>query len=169
MVHSVELVFDTATEAAVRNIWAALTDNGIPAQAPSSRPHATLTVADRIDGRVDALLAPLTERLPLPCLIGAPLIFGRAKAVLARLVIPSIELLDLHAEVYRRCLPHLTPAPMPHTAPGQWTGHVTLARRIGPRELARAVQLAARPAEIAGTVVALRHWDGERRVEQLIG
>ena len=56
MVHSVELVFDPDTEAAVRRIWDGLREAGIPSQAPASRPHATLTVAERIDPEVDALL-----------------------------------------------------------------------------------------------------------------
>jgi hypothetical protein len=47
---------------------------------------------------------------------------------------------------------------MPHTEPGQWTGHVTLARRVGPDQLARAVELAGRPTEITGSVDGLRHW-----------
>ena len=101
MVHSVELVFDADTEAAVRQIWSDLRDAGIPSQAPASRPHATLTVAERIDPAVDALLARLADRFPFPCRIGAPLLFGRAKVVLARLVVPTIELLDVHDEVCR--------------------------------------------------------------------
>ena len=109
MVHSVELVFDPDTESAVRQIWDELRDAGMPSQAPASRPHATLTVAERIDPDVDDLLAPLAGRLPLPCAIGAPLFFGRAKAVLARLVVPTAALLDVHAEVHRLCLPHLIP------------------------------------------------------------
>src|SRR5690606_3584907 len=148
MVHSIELVFDTTVETAVRDIWSTLARHDLRSPAPGSRPHATLTVAERIDDAVHEALAPLTERLPLPCVIGAPLIFGRGRAVLARLLIPSGELLELHAAVYRGSLPHLTPGPMPHTEPGQWTGHVTLARRVGPDQLARAVELAGRPTEI---------------------
>ena len=53
MVHSVELVFDPDTEEAVRHIWDGLREAGIPSQAPASRPHATLTVAERIDPEVD--------------------------------------------------------------------------------------------------------------------
>ena len=114
MVHSVELVFDPDTEAAVRHIWDGLREAGIPSQAPASRPHATLTVAERIDPEVDALLGVAGDRFPFPCRIGAPLLFGRAKAVLARLVVPTTELLDVHAEVHRLCLPHLSPGPMPN-------------------------------------------------------
>ena len=103
MVHSVELVFDPDTEEAVRRIWDGLREAGIPSQAPASRPHATLTVAERIDAEVDALLRTLSARFPFECRIGAPLLFGRAKMVLARLVVPTTALLDVHAEVHRLC------------------------------------------------------------------
>lgn len=169
MVHSVELVFDESTETAIRVIWAGLADAGLPSQQPTTRPHATMTVAERIDDAVDTVLAPLADRLPLPCTIAAPVLFGRDRVVLARLLVPSIELLDLHAEVHRRCLPQLSPAPMPHTAPGHWTGHVTLARRLRPAQLAHALRIAARPAEITGSVIGLRRWDGDRRTEHPIG
>jgi hypothetical protein len=165
MVHSVELVFDPDTEAAVRHIWDGLREAGIPSQAPASRPHATLTVAERIDPEVDGLLVGLTDRFPLPCRIGAPLVFGRAKLVLARLVIPTAELLDLHAEVHRLCMPHLSPGPMSNALPGQWTGHVTLARRVVPGQLGRALRIAGKPTEIRGGVIGLRRWDGNSKRE----
>jgi hypothetical protein len=165
MVHSVELLFDADTEAAIRHIWDDLRDAGIPSQAPASRPHATLTVAQRIDPAVDELLVVLADRFPFECRIGAPLLFGRAKVVLARLVVPTIELLDVHAEVYRLCLPHLQPGPMPNAQPGHWTAHVTLARRMVPAQLGRALRIAGKPAEIAGSVIGLRRWDGNAKRE----
>ena len=133
MVHSIELVFDPDTEAAIRRIWEDLAAAGIPSQAPASRPHVTLAVAERIDPDVDELLSPVAQRLPLGCAIGAPVLFGRANVVFARLVVPTSELLALHAEVHRLCLPHLVPGPMANSLPGQWTAHVTLARRVGGR------------------------------------
>jgi hypothetical protein len=160
VVHSVELVFDPDTEAAVRHIWDGLRFAGIPGQAPASRPHATLTVAERIDPEVDSLLAGLVPRFPFPCRIGAPLFFGRAKAVLARLIVPTTELLEVHADVHRLCLPHVSPGPMPNALPGQWTGHVTLARRVVPGQMGRAIRIAGKPTEIVGSVVGLRRWDG---------
>jgi 2'-5' RNA ligase len=169
MVHSVELVFDADTEATVRHIWDELREAGIPSQAPAGRPHATLTVAQHIDDDVAPVLQPFTARLPLPCHVGATLIFGRSAGVLARLLVPSPELVDLQAEVYRACVPLMTPAPMPHSEPGQWTPHVTLARRIAPPRLVTALRIAGRPAEITGSVVGLRHWNGEKRTERLIG
>jgi hypothetical protein len=168
MVHSIELVFDSETEAAIRRIWAELAAVGIPSQAPASRPHATLVVAEHIAADVDGLLGSVSQRLPLGCVIGAPLLFGRAKVVLARLVVPTSELLAVHAEAHRLCLPHVTPAPMPNCLPGQWTAHVTLARRVGGAHLGRALRVAGRPAEIHGSIAGLRRWDGNKKVEHLI-
>ncbi|MGH3968080.1 MAG: 2'-5' RNA ligase family protein, partial [Mycobacterium sp.] len=70
--------------------------------------------------------------------------------------------------VHRRCLPHASPAPMPNSDPGQWTAHVTLARRVGGAQLGRALRIAGRPAEIHGTITGLRRWDGNKRVEHPI-
>ncbi|CDO29893.1 2'-5' RNA ligase family protein [Mycolicibacterium porcinum] len=169
MVHSVELVFDPDTEAVVRGIWDTLRDKDIPSQAPASRPHATLIVAQHIDAAADAVLTELVDRFPLSCHLGATLIFGRSAGVLARLLVPTDELLKVQADVYRLCLPFMDPAPMPHAEPGNWTPHVTLARRVAPARLATAVRVAGRPAEIVGQVTGLRHWDGDKRLEHPIG
>lgn len=169
MVHSIELVFDRDTEAAIRNIWQALAVAGIPSQAPASRPHVTLAVADRIAADVDELLGAVSEQLPLVCLIGAPVLFGRATAVFARLVVPNSELLALHAQVHRLCGPHLTPQAMPNSLPGQWTAHVTMARRVGGAQLGRALRIAGRPAQLDGSFTGLRRWDGDKKIEHPIG
>jgi 2'-5' RNA ligase len=168
MVHSIELFFDRDTEAAIRRIWADLATVDIPSQAPASRPHVTLAVAERIAPDVDALLRPVAQRLPLGCAVGASLLFGRSNAVLARLIVPTAGLLALHAEVHRVCGPYLMPGPMPNSLPGQWTAHVTLARRVGGAQLGRALRIAGRPSEIRGTMAGLRRWDGNKRVEHLI-
>ena len=169
MVHSIELVFDRDTEAAIRGIWEALATNGIPSQAPASRPHVTIAVADGIAADVDELLGAVTERLPLACLIGAPVLFGRTTAVFARLVVPTSELLALHAQVHRLCGPHLTPGPMPNSLPGQWTAHVTMARRVGGAQLGRALRIAGRPAQLDASFTGLRRWDGNKKIEHPIG
>ena len=166
MVHSIELVFDADTEAAIRHIWDELREAGIPSQAPASRPHATLTVAERIDPEVDELLAALADRFPLPCRIGAPLFFGRAKAVLARLVVPTAALLDVHAEVHRLACRTCIRARWPNAMPDEWTAHVTMARRVMPAQMGHAVRIAGKPQEIKGAIAGLRRWDGnaKRRV-----
>jgi len=168
MVHSIELVFDRDTEAVIRRIWADLAGAGIPSQAPASRPHVTLVVAERIAAEVDELLTPVSKRLPLVAAIGAPVLFGRANVVFARLVVPTSQLLALHTEVHQLCLPYLVPASMPNSLPGQWTGHVTLARRVGAAQLGRALRIAGRPTQIDGGFAGLRRWDGNKRTEHLI-
>lgn len=169
MVHSIELVFDAHIEAAIRRVWADLAGAGIPSQAPASRPHVTLAVAESVDPEVDGMLGPVAQRLPLHCAIGAPVLFGRANVVFARLVVATSELLALHAEVHRLCGPHLVPGPMPNSLPGQWTAHVTLARRVGGHQLGRALRIAGRPAQIDGRFAGLRRWDGNKKAEFLIG
>lgn len=168
MAHSIELLFDPDTEAALRRMWDKLGVERIPSRIPPGRPHVTVAVAQRIDADVDELLRPVARRLPLRCVVGAPLIFGRGNVVLTRLVVPSGELLDLHAEVHRLCGPHLLPEPMANSLPGHWTAHVTLARRLDGAYLGQAVEIAGRPVQLDGQFTGLRRWDGDKRVEHSI-
>jgi 2'-5' RNA ligase superfamily protein len=168
VVHSVELLFDPDTESAIRGVWQALSDAGLHSPAQTSRPHVTMVVADEVGSDVDELLGPVVARLPIPCMVGAPMLFGRSTFVLVRLVVPSTELLSLQAEVLRVCTPYLTPGPAPNTLVGQWTPHVTLARRVDPSQLKRAFGIRRLGREIQGTVVGLRRWDGNDRVEYVI-
>lgn len=171
MAHSVELLFDPVTEAAVARDWAALADAGLPSQAqhpsPANRPHVTLTVAQRIEPAVDAALRESAGRLPLDCRIGAPMIFGRTTLSLVRLIVPAAGLLQLHESVDGICLPYLSPTPFPHARPGEWTPHVTLARRLAPSDLAAALEVIGLD-DAAGTFAGLRRWDGDARVDTLI-
>lgn len=169
MVHSIELLFDAGTEATIRGVWEALADAPeVVGQTPAGRPHVTLAVADRIDEDVDVLLRPLTEWLPLRCTVGASLLLGRSQAILARLIVPSARLLALHAEVHRLAAPHLQPTPVPTSLPGQWTPHVTLARRVAGPTLSAAVGVAANPPALEGGFAALRRWDGDAKLDYLI-
>lgn len=172
MVHSIELTLDDQTDAAIRDIWRALAEEGVPSQAghrsPSNRPHVTVTVAAGLAGGIDADLVPLLDRLPLSCRIGAPMIFGRGPYTLVLLAIPSAGLLDLHAQVHRICLPHTESGLLHHTLPGQWTPHVTLARRVGAELLDRALTVVATGTDIEGSFAGLRHWDGDAKHEVTI-
>ncbi len=169
MVHSVELLFDDETDAAMRRIWDDLSDAGVRSLAsstsPNNRPHVTLSVAEHMADAVDVALRPLLGMLPLRCTIGAPMLFGAGPFTLVRLLIPSAELLRLQAEVHAVCLPHMTPGPLPHADPGGWTPHVTMARRVRPDKLADALSLRRMSRDRKGTAVAIRHWDGDNRVE----
>jgi hypothetical protein len=173
VVHSVELVFDADTDARIRGAWDDLGAVGVRSQAavksPSNRPHVTLVVAQQMTDDVDDVLVPVLSRLPLACRIGAPLLFGSGPFTLVRLVVPSDELLALHAEVHRVCLPFMSPAPLQHAEPGDWTAHVTLARRMDAAELPRVFGVASVTADIDASAVGLRHWDGDSRIEHHIG
>lgn len=171
MAHSVELLFDQHTDAAIVREWTALAEAGLPSQArhtsPTNRPHVTLTVAERIDPAVDAALWEPAKQLPLDCLIGAPMVFGRKALTLVRVVVPAAGLLRLHESVDAICAPYLTPEAFAHVHPGRWTPHVTLCRRLAPSDLAAALEVIGADG-IVGTFAGLRRWDGDARVDTMI-
>lgn len=173
MVHSVELLFDEETDAAMRRIWDDLADAGVRSLAastsPSNRPHVTLSVAEQMDDAVNDALRPLLAELPLECAIGAPMLFGRGPFTLVRLVVPTVDLLALQADVHEACLPHMSPGSLPHADPGRWTPHVTLARRVAPDKVADALSLRRMSRDRRGTAVGLRYWNGNERIEHPIG
>ncbi|TPW74874.1 2'-5' RNA ligase family protein [Schumannella soli] len=181
MVQSLELTLDAASDAAVRVEWDALAAAGLPSQAahrhPGNRPHVTLLVRPAFDRPplADPALAPVLAGLPLPLRLGAPVLFGRGeRRVLARLVVPSAELLGLHGALHHAMGPG---DDAPNTTPGEWTPHVTLARRIPLDRLGEALAVLTRLDEhveggsepitaepIAAVAESLRHWDGDARV-----
>lgn len=169
MVHSVELVFDPDTEDAIRQIWDDLREAGIAGQsghqAPSNRPHVSLTVAEEMDAAVNTALRPVLDRLPLPCTVGAPMLFGARVLTLVRLVVPTAELLSVHEDVHRICLPHMPVGALAHADPGQWTPHVTLARRVAPEKVPAALALKSLGRNLRGALTGVRHWDGDTRIE----
>ena len=173
MAHSIELTLDARSDAAIRQLWQALDDAGLPSQtrvtSATNRPHITLLAAERISADVDPALTALEHRIPLPVLVGAPLVFGGGRLVLARLIVASAALLELHREIYDRCLPHLTGEPYAHTAPGHWTPHVTLGRRLTAEQLGDAfAAVDGVSADITASAVGLRRWDGDARFEQVL-
>jgi hypothetical protein len=54
---------------------------------------------------------------------------------------------------------------MANALPGQWTAHVTVARRVMPNQLGRAARIAGKPSEIGGNIIGLRRWDGNSKRE----
>ncbi|MDL9948282.1 2'-5' RNA ligase family protein [Gordonia sp. ABSL11-1] len=179
MVHSLELLLDEASDQQVRDEWDTLAAAGLPSQsahrAPSNRPHITLAAAGHIAGSADAALVPVGMRLPIPVLLGAPILFGRPDHLtLARLVVPSTDLLSVHAQTLRLAADHLGDesgggaTPMPHSLAGRWTPHVTLARRLTPDELTRALAVLDTRGTIEGRAVGLRHWDGNAKTESML-
>jgi hypothetical protein len=173
MAHSIELLLDSRTDTAIRAAWQALADAGLPSQvnvkSATNRPHITLLAAQRISPEVDEVLRGLAPRLPLDCVVGAHVVFGGPRLTLARLIVPSAELLALHAEVFRLALPHVTGQPFAHCRPGHWTAHATLGRRLTAIEVGAALGLAEEAApDLAAEVVALRRWDSDARTDHLL-
>ena len=173
MAHSIELLLDSRTDTAIRAAWQALADAGLPSQvqvkSATNRPHITLLAAQRISPEVDEVLRGLAPRLPLDCVVGAHVVFGGPRLTLARLIVPSAELLALHAEVFRLALPHVTGQPFAHCRPGHWTAHATLGRRLTAIEVGAALGLAEEVApDLAAEVVALRRWDSDARTDHLL-
>ena len=177
MVQSVELLLDDALDGAVRRQWDRLAAAGLPSQArhpgASNRPHVTLTVSTvPWSAAVEAALADaVIGSLPLAVRLGAPLVFAPGpRCVLARLVVPSPALLALHARIHAAAEPDRAPGGVPHTAPGEWTPHVTLARGLPVARLGEAVAALgeATPGHVPGApghAVGARRWDGDARRE----
>lgn len=173
MAHSLELLLDPSSDAVVRHQWQLLDDAGLPSQvrvkSATNRPHVTLIAAQRISPEVDGVLRSLADRLPVDCVIGAPVVFGGPRHTLARLIVPSADLLALHAEVYRLCLPFLAGEPFPHCRPGHWTPHATLARRLTAEQVGTAMAVVNdEGSELAAVVVGLRRWDSDERADHLL-
>jgi 2'-5' RNA ligase len=182
VVQSVELLLDPHLDGAVRRQWQALADAGLPGLAghrsPSNRPHVTLAVSrEHWPDDVEATLAEVITMarddgtLPIDVRLGGYVVFAhRTRHVLGRLVVPSPALLGLQARLAGAT--RAAGPGVPHTEPGRWTPHVTLARSLAgeqfPAALA-ALGAAGGTADLAGSGVGVRRWDGDARREWPLG
>src|SRR5262245_48186060 len=171
MGHSVEALLDPRLEAVVRADWATLSDRGI-GRVPGEgyRPHVTLTYATSYDEDGEGRLREVISEgagLPVDVRLGGLVVFGGHHGfVLARAVVPSRTLLDLHERVAG--LLAEVPGLSRTARPGAWTPHVTLARLESAQGVGAAVGALVGGRERAGQVIAVRHWDGDRRLEQIV-
>ncbi|MCW4355610.1 2'-5' RNA ligase family protein [Hoyosella sp. YIM 151337] len=166
MVQSVELLLNEELEDSIRSQWRALHDAGLPCQPLHARPHVTIGVAHEIYPRIERHIPRALGEFPLAARIGGLLVFGDRRMVLARAVTTSASLLTKHESVYallREC-----PGRPGHMAPGQWTPHVTLARKMTPQQVSAALPLVATRKDLTGTFVGARRWDGTHRTETII-
>ncbi|HET8992586.1 MULTISPECIES: 2'-5' RNA ligase family protein [unclassified Rhodococcus (in: high G+C Gram-positive bacteria)] len=168
MVQSVELLLDDRLDGYVRAQWKSLRAAGVDSQervrAESNRPHVTLFVAETIPPDVEEAAREAVSSIELPMLLGGVILFGGRHATVARLVVPSVPLLELHARLFAsfsQC-----PGIPAHIRPGEWTPHVTLARRVPADRVGAAVIAAHRtPGDPAGTAGRIRRWDGTAKQE----
>ena len=165
MVQSVELLLDARLEAVVRDEWEGLVEAGVTRQlrrgGQAAVPHITVGVAASIPPHIEDALRVIDHGVGLELRLGGLLLLGGRSSVLVRLVVPSSPLLDLQATVWstiQNC------PDVPDTmAPGRWTPHVTLARRVGPSDLATAVDVLGHRTSAEGSVAGMRRWDGDAR------
>ncbi|MFG6444044.1 2'-5' RNA ligase family protein [Microbacterium sp. P07] len=153
---SIELLLDPETEARVRADWQSLATAGMSSlgayRSETNRPHLTLLVRPNLD---PVAFGDALTQLPVPVTLAEPTVFAHGdRGVLAWKVEPSPALLHLHRTVHA-AVPAGEDAP--HTAPGDWTPHITLARRLKLSALPDALALLG-PAHV-GAGVSLRRWD----------
>ena len=173
MAHTVELLPDDELAGEVRRLWQRLADAGLPSLAahphPTNRPHLTLTLVDVLPpaGR-DALDAAFDDVLPMPARLEALAAFPGREAVLYWAVVPSVQLLALHARVTEGLVAAGT-AQRPLHAPGRWTAHCTLAHRLTPPQLGAAVEVLRGWTAAEGTWAAARTYDTVSRTAEPLG
>jgi 2'-5' RNA ligase len=168
---SLELLFDDATESALRSEWAVLHEAGLPSSAgntsPSNRPHVTVVVAAAgLDEAIERVRHAVAELLPLPVTLGGLLLFPSPRgAVLSRPVVLSRALLELHTRVNRAV--EGVASVLPTALDDAWTPHATLARRLSPEQVGAAVGLL--PDSGRGAIAqGLRLWDSASKTVTLV-
>jgi 2'-5' RNA ligase len=171
MVQSVELLADAAIDDWVWTQWRALEAAGLPNQVRhgslTNWPHVTLAVADGIPTDVDRRLSAIVDgALPMPMAVGGVLWFPGRRHVVARAVIASAPLLELHAEV-AAAMVGLT-GRGGNLDPGGWTPHITLARGVRieqlPDVMAALADVPGVGGERTGVFTACRRWDSDAKI-----
>lgn len=165
---TLELLLDATSEASIRDDWERLRAGGHSSLAASTaaanRPHITAVV--RTDLPVPDL-TPIVSILPLEIRLLAPIVFSHSdearRGVLVRPIRLTPELYALHRRLHAICGPG---GDLPHTAPGAWTPHVTLARRLILSQIPEATARLA-PA-YDGSIVGVRRWDAARRESRIL-
>jgi 2'-5' RNA ligase len=160
--HAVEGLLDATTDTEVRREWTALAEAGLPSQAKhqgaTNAPHVTLALGGALPDYVETRIARTLETMePVPIRLGSLLVMGSRRFVLARLVVPTAELLRLHQSLAAA----MTGAPdVPdQVRPGRWTPHVTIARGLGSRQVGEALAVLGRARPLEGLIASVRRWD----------
>ncbi len=123
----------------------------------------TLAVREAIPDELNSALAAVA-RTPVAVTLGGLLVFARRRCVLARALVPSSALLDLHAGLQAVLDGDLATGPCPpYLAPGAWTPHVTLARSLTADQVGAAIAVLGPLTDLTGEGVAARRWDAATR------
>lgn len=142
MAYLVEAYLDPEADAAVRRLWHVLNDAEVSDSnlRNDSRPHLTLLTVPELDPNALLLaLAGVAQRPAFSLSLRGLGLFPGGRATLYLPPVPSAELLDLH----RACGEAVVASggEVAHRdAPGRWSPHVSLARRLRPDILPRALR-----------------------------
>ncbi|MBE0699698.1 MAG: 2'-5' RNA ligase family protein [Anaerolineaceae bacterium] len=138
------LTFDRETEAAVRGLWQAQVDAGLPSVMAENDypPHMTLLLAEEGDfnGLRDAFTLLSREIKPLPVDFLSLGLFAAEYGVVYLAPVVNHALLDLHSTIWNGAVPHLARL-YDYYQPGVWVPHVTLANRLTTEYLGPATSL----------------------------
>lgn len=160
MAYAIELFFDSATETAVRRIWAELAGRGVAPYMHDSpnRPHVSLAVYDTLDiTKAAAVLESFAAKTaPLPFTLASWGLFPVSpEPVVFAAPVVTATLLALQ----ERACEVLTSAgrgPSPHYLPGQWTPHCSLAVHFPPEHVLEAIDVCrSLPLPLAGRLEAI--------------
>jgi len=156
--HAIEMYFDDRADAAVRKLWQALAEAGLPSLATLThrrhRPHVSLVVAESLAGAdLAALRSVLMSRQPTLDLyvLGT---FPGSEGVLFLGVPVTADLLALHGDVHSA----LAGQPVehwPHYLPGNWVPHCALAEGLDKAGAAMAFGLLFGYEPITATVASV--------------
>lgn len=161
--HALELLPDDAGCEQVRRDWQALRDAGLPSQldhrGTTNSPHVTLAAAPAIgDDLARAAAGLLAAHLPAAVRTSGLALLGDRRVTLVRLLTTpdamTRAVLDLRGAV-------------PSVAHLGWLPHITLARRLEPTDVARALAVVTR-ADTSLTLVSLRHWDPDAEIVTIL-
>jgi 2'-5' RNA ligase len=160
---TVELVGDGQLDQAVRAAWRRLDRAGFSSlgqhRHPTNRPHLTLASAAEFPPGAAATIAGALRGLPVPVRLDGLHFFGGRAGVLAWAVDGGQALRDLQARVWAA----LDGGDRnPQHAPGDWTPHVSLARRVPPDQVARAAQAVGADV-VTGALSGARSYDSLTR------
>ncbi len=145
MPYALDVVFSTKAEDAIRRIWTAFGDAGIPSamQSAGGHPHLSLGVATAAEAEPlrKALSAGTRARPPRSLVLGSVGSFPGPGGIVFLGGVPTSELLAWHEEVHgilKGCCRDVRP----YYAPKAWIPHVTLTYQLDGEQIGRALDVA---------------------------
>ncbi len=132
------LYFDEETDAAVRGLWQAIEDAGLPSSMLqlSYPPHLSILTCENVDVAQARKVLPefIANHPPLPVTFHSLGMFRGEEAIFFLAPVANRALLDFHAELWNLLTPYLVD-PSPLYQPGHWVPHVTIDLNVPPEQV----------------------------------